>query len=212
MRRSRFTALAFAVLLPLAAPGAEITGKVVLSGEPAADAVISVEGLNTDGSLDSAVHVVDHRDLDFVPHIVVARTGATVLFKNSDGMPCRLYSISPAGTFVMRRQEGKPMTIPLNRPGVIQLRCADHDRIHAYIVIKENPYFGVTDSKGEYKISGMPAGRHTLQLWYEGRVIKTKAVKVGDGKLSVDFQGSQRKMRADAAPAGLFFNSPEATK
>ncbi len=203
---------AFLILIGLTAHAAEITGKVVLSGEPAVNAVISVEGLDTGGSPDSAAYVVDHRDLDFVPHVVAARPGATLILKNSDGMPCRLYSVSPSGAFVMRRQEGKPMTIPLNRPGVIQLRCADHERIHAYVVIKENPYFAITDSKGEYKISGVPAGRHTLQLWYEGRVIKTKTVKVGDGELTVDFQASQPKMRAEARPTDLFSNSSEATK
>lgn len=204
---------AMAVSSP-AALATELTGKVVLSGEAAADVVISIESLTVDGEHDGTVFVLDHRGLNFVPHVLVVRTGTAVRFENSDGMPCRIYSISPAGVFVLRRHDGKPMTVTFDRPGIVEVRCADHGQIHAYIVVKENPYFALTDPTGRYKISKVPPGRYTLQAWYEGMVVKKKTIRVGANNLTIDWKVSrpQRKpqraqvpdsvSRADAWPAG----------
>jgi len=91
----------------------------------------------------------------------------------------------------LRRQDGKPMTITFDQPGVIVVRCAEHGRIYAYIIIRENPYFALTDPKGRYKISNLPPGRYTLQAWYEGRVLETRAIEVGNKALKVDFKATR---------------------
>jgi hypothetical protein len=82
---------AFTALLTLsrAAPATDLVGKVVLSGEAMADVVISTEGLKLEGPRDPTVYVIGHRNLNFVPHVLVVRVGAAVRFENSDGMPCR---------------------------------------------------------------------------------------------------------------------------
>ncbi len=178
------------------ARAAEVTGKVVLSGAPTAEVVVSIEGLKLEGATDQIVYVIDHRNLNFVPHVLVVRAGSTVQFKNSDGMPCRIYSISPAGIFVLGPQDGKPMTITFDRPGVIEVRCADHGQIYAYVVIKENPLFALTDGKGRYEISNVPPGRYTLQVWYEGAVVKSKTITVGAKNLTVDFRASRPPTKA----------------
>ncbi|MBI3949715.1 MAG: carboxypeptidase-like regulatory domain-containing protein [Acidobacteria bacterium] len=188
-----FIASAFAALLTLSSvvPAAELVGNVVFSGEAVADAVISIEGVKLEGQPDATVYEIDHRDLNFVPHVLAVRTGSAVRFENSDGMPCRIYSTSSAGNFVLRRQDGKPMTITFDRAGVIQVRCADHGRMYAYVIVKENPYFALTDAKGQYEISNVPPGRYTLQVWYEGKVIKSKTIEVGTAKQTIDFKASR---------------------
>lgn len=203
-QQSRWLAL-FAAFLALASParGSEVTGKVLLSGKPAAEVVISIEGLKEEAPADTTVYVVDHHNLDFVPHVLVVRSGARVRFENSDGMPCHIYSTSPAGNFVLRSQDGKPMTITFDRPGVIVVRCAEHGRIYAYIIIRENPYFALTDPKGRYKLSNLPPGRYTLQAWHEGRVIDTRAIEVGNKALKVDFKLTRPEPSVDRQPLDL---------
>ncbi len=178
------------------ASAADIAGKVVLSGKPAGEVVVSIEGLRVEGAAEPIVYVIDHRNLNFVPHVLVVRVGSTVQFKNSDGMPCRIYSISPAGVFVLGRQDGKPMTVTFDRTGVIEVRCADHGRIYAYVVIKENSFFALTDGKGLYEISNVPPGRYTLQVWYEGAVAKSRTITVGTKRLHVDFRASRPQTKA----------------
>ena len=186
-------AAVFAAFLALGSPalGSEVGGKVLLSGKPVAEVVISIEGLKEEAPTDTTVYVVDHHNLDLVPHLLVIRPGTRVRFENSDGMPCHIYSTSPAGNFALRRQDGKPMTITFDQPGVIVVRCAEHGRIYAYIIIRENPYFALTDPKGRYKISNLPPGRYTLQAWYEGRVLETRAIEVGNKALKVDFKATR---------------------
>ncbi len=185
-------------------PAAEIAGEVLLSGEPVTDVVISIEGLRLEGLPDGKVYVLDHRDLNFVPHVLVVRAGSTVQFQNSDGMPCLIYSISPAGHFVLRRQDGKPLTVTFDEPGLIEIRCSEHRQIYAYVVIKHNPYFALTGPKGQYKISNVPSGRYTLQAWYEGQVVEGKQIEVGTEKLTIDFQATrpQPKVQTGQAPDG----------
>lgn len=176
---------------------ADIVGRVALSGEAVAGAVVSIENVTEAAVADGRTVVIDHRDLSFVPHVLVVRAGTTVRFENSDGMPCRIYSISPAGLFVLRSQ-GQPATVTFDRPGVIEVRCADHDRLYAYVVIKGNGYFASTDASGTFEISNVPPGRYTLQAWYEGKVLKQTTVHVGAGRLTVDFVAERPAREAGA--------------
>lgn len=188
-RRLTFAALiATMALAPASAARAtQITGIVTRAGQPLDDAVVSIEDVTQPVTSDRADHVIDHRDLRFAPHVIVVRAGAVVRFKNSDGMPCRIYSSSSAGPFVFRDHR-KPANIKFDRPGVIEVRCADHDRLRAYVVVKPNAYFAVTDAIGQYAIEGVPPGRYTLQLWHDGTVIERVTAEVGRDNVTVDFQ------------------------
>lgn len=212
---SAVIAIAAFVSLPEAVHATAINGKVTLSGQEASDVVVSIEGAKTAGQPDPTVYVIDHRGLDLTPHVLVVRVGTTVRFENSDGMPCRIYSISSAGIFVLRRTDGKPATVTFDRPGVVEVRCADHARIHAYVVVKENPYFAVADLKGRYQISNVPPGQYTLQVWYEGNVLKRKTIRVGAKNLTVNFKAAvpQRIGRPEQidAPVALLPDDETAT-
>lgn len=179
------------VALLIAAPAlmaAEINGHVTLAGNPTANVVVSIEDLRQGPITHRSVAVIDHKNLTFAPHVVVVQTGSSVRFQNSDGMPCRIYSTSPVGTFVLRRQDGKPVTLTFDRPGVIEVHCADHNQIYAYVVVKDNSFFALTATKGKYKLQNVPPGHYTLQAWYEGKVIDSKVIQVGRSPVIVDFQ------------------------
>lgn len=183
----------------------DISGKVVLSGKPAAEAVVSIEGLTVTKPQDTTtIYVVDHRNLDFIPHVLVIRRGSKVRFENSDRMPCHIYSISPAGTFALRAHDGELATMTFDQPGVIVVRCADHARIYAYIIVRENPFYAITDRRGRYKLSGFPPGHYTLQAWYEGNVIGARDVQITGKQLKADFRAERPQPRVEnAVPASV---------
>lgn len=182
--------------LPMASRGTDISGRILLSGKPAVGAVVSIEGLRHAVPPDRSVHVIDHRDLQFVPRLLIGQPGVTVQFKNSDGMPCRIYSVSPSGIFVLRGEDSKPMAMTFDHPGVIQVRCSQHARIHAFVVIKDNPYFAQTDSKGRYMIRGVPPGRYTLQAWREGVVLGSELIDLIGARLKLDIRSSLPQVTA----------------
>jgi hypothetical protein len=37
----------------------------------------------------------------------------------------------------------------------------------SFIIVKENPYFTVTDEKGNFRIDNVPAGKYTIEVWQE---------------------------------------------
>lgn len=191
LRWAAISSLFLVLLLSAAASAADLSGIVTLSGKPAAGIVVSIEGVQAGGVLEAAVYTIDHKNMDFTPHILVVQAGTSVEFRNSDGMPCRIYSVSPAGIFVLPRQEAMATKLTFDRPGVIEIRCADHPHIRAFLIVKENPYFAVTDSEGRYRISNLPPGRYTLQVWYEGTTLKNKAIKAHAEKVIVNIRASR---------------------
>jgi hypothetical protein len=38
--------------------------------------------------------------------------------------------------------------------------------MEAFIVVKEHPYFGAADKKGNYRLDGVPLGKYRVQVWH----------------------------------------------
>ena len=49
----------------------------------------------------------------------------------------------------------------------IKLKCDVHPWMSTFVFVMEHPFFAVTDADGNFEISGLPAGRHTLVAWHE---------------------------------------------
>lgn len=65
-------------------------------------------------------------------------------------------------------------TVRLDNAGEIPLRCNVHQEMSAFIVVLGNPYFTLTDKKGEFVIDNIPPGEYTLKTWHE----KFKSVSI----------------------------------
>ena len=56
-----------------------------------------------------------------------------------------------------------------------------------FILVLPNPFFAVTDSKGFYRISNVPAGTYKLKAWYERLPAQEKEITVPEnGEVTVD--------------------------
>ncbi len=169
-----------------------ISGTVMISGHAVKDAVVSIEGIQVKPSnkrqSPQNSRQIDHLDLNFVPHVLPITAGSTVYFLNSDGMPCNIYAISAVKRFNLGLiPKGEKKSIAFNEPGVVEIFCNNHAKLHAYVLIKENPYFAVSDERGKYTIANIPAGRYTLQIWYEGQIVKSEEITVPQsGAVEVD--------------------------
>jgi len=49
----------------------------------------------------------------------------------------------------------------------------------AWLFAAENPYFGVTDNSGSFKLTDVPAGTYNVEVWHEtlGKVSQKVTVK-----------------------------------
>lgn len=176
------------LLLPLPGRGGEIRGRVFVDGHLTSQALVSVEGLREPPATEPEPHYLDHAKGIFVPHVLPILRGSRVVFRANPKMACRLYSTSKAGLFNLSRQEEKIKSLRFDRAGVIDVRCEDHPAAHGYIVVKDNPYYAVTDPAGEYSIRGIPPGKRTIHVFFDGRVLLQKTVKVGKGLRVLDLR------------------------
>ncbi len=59
-----------------------------------------------------------------------------------------------------------------------QVGCNIHPWMTGWLVIRDNPYFAVTDAEGNFEIKNIPAGDWQFQVWHE-KVGYVSDVKIG---------------------------------
>ena len=72
----------------------------------------------------------------------------------------------------------------------LPVSCSIHPWMKAYVLVKETPYFAVTDADGNFEIKDLPPGEWTFRFWQErtGYVDKVKF----DGKATTWKRGEKR--------------------
>jgi plastocyanin len=160
----------------------EIIGIVESGGSRVAGAVVSLSGVSGSFSPPSQPVTMNQKDKEFLPHVLAILKGTTVKFDNSDPYFHNVFSSSRVKTFnVSQEKKGDTSTILFDKIGLIPIRCHIHAAMKAYIVVLPNPYFGVSNDKGQFRISDVPAGSYTIKVWSEkGTATQTIDVPAGD--------------------------------
>jgi plastocyanin len=170
----RLTLLAIAVTLPLIAGHAVaqndriVKGTVTLPPDSgsAKDVVVYLEG--TIGAPTPGKATIDQKEMTFIPHVLPVAVGSTVEFLNGDDVLHNTFSNSAAKRFdVGMFKRGESRSVTFDKPGIVELRCNVHPKMHAFVLVLENNYFATPDERGSYQIGGIPAGRYKLRAWHE---------------------------------------------
>ncbi|MBO1223387.1 MAG: hypothetical protein JYX80_03055 [Candidatus Scalindua sediminis] len=124
--------------------------------------------------------IMDQWNVEFIPHILPVLKGSVVEFPNTDTVRHNVYSPVPIpGTQIMLSlgtyDPEVIKTIRLDKAGEIPLRCNVHQEMSAFIVVLGNPYFTLTNKKGEFIIDNVPPGKYVLKTWHE----KFRPVRIG---------------------------------
>lgn len=128
---------------------------------------------------------IDNEKCRFEPRIVAMTTDQTLTIGNKDAVAhnskidvINLQNVSinpiiPAGKDYKHKFNAEErLPIPIS--------CSIHPWMNGYVLIKDNPYFAVTDEDGNFEIKNLPAGEWTFRFWHEN-VGYVQKVKV-DGK------------------------------
>ncbi|MCI0694266.1 carboxypeptidase regulatory-like domain-containing protein [candidate division KSB1 bacterium] len=136
--------------------------------------LITVEGVSTGKASTPATAItLEQRGCAYVPHFQVAEIGpegVTLKVVNEDGILHNIHSYNGQTTLfnIAQPKFKKELTQKLTAPGVIKVKCDVHDWMNAYIVLlKDQPYYAVTDERGQFTVAGVPAGSYTLRAWHE---------------------------------------------
>jgi plastocyanin len=138
-------------------------------GGPVPLAVVYAEALEADvpEAGPPATAVMDQQNRQFVPHLLVVRTGTAIQFPNSDTVSHHVYSFSPTKQFelALYRQGTVHPPLVFDTPGEVTLGCNIHDDMVGYILVVDTPYFAITDGNGAAALAGLAPGRYRVHVW-----------------------------------------------
>lgn len=160
------------------------------SNAPAAAVVLYLQGATLEQAPAGTANVViDQRDKTFVPGYVVLQRGTPVEFPNHDTVSHHVYSFSDPNAFELPLYKGAPAKpVVFQRPGIVTLGCNIHDRMIAYVVVVETPYFGITAADGGLIFPAVAPGRYQVMAW-SPRLDPAKAVPVNTLEISAGSAG-----------------------
>ncbi len=178
-------------------PGA-ITGKVKCRRvRHSGDTVVYIEKVG-DNKFDAPTEhgIIDQMNLVFVPHVLAVQKGTTVDFPNNDEVRHNVFSTPDCcnqfnlGTYDVGAS--KPVTF--NEICEVPLLCNVHAEMSAFVVVLDNPYFGVTSKDGSFTIGNVPPGTYKLKTWHEKLRSEEHEVAVEGSKTTeISFELKKRK-------------------
>ena len=132
---------------------------------------------------------IEQRDRAFVPHVTAVQRGSRVHFPNRDDVFHNLFSLSETHPFNLGRYPpGESRSETFARPGVVRMFCDIHSEMGGTLLVLDTWLFARPAANGEYRIEGVPAGRHRVVAWHESAVADTTTITVGEsGVTRVDF-------------------------
>lgn len=113
---------------------------------------------------------LDNNKCPFEPHVAMLRTPQTLVIGKSDtvGHNCKVDAIQN-GVINYTIPAGGSMdyqfTLAERLPSKVS--CSIHPRMSGWLLIKDNPYMGVSDKDGKLVIKNVPVGTCTFQFWQE---------------------------------------------
>ena len=133
-----------------------------------------------------ALAVMDQRQLEFLPQVLVIAAGDEVSFPNNDSVSHQVYSFSKAKPFQLSLYKGRSQPpVTFERPGLVVLGCNIHDEMVGYVYVTDAAYFGKTASDGALTLSALPDGDYRLTVWSpriaDAAASLTRELRVGAG-------------------------------
>lgn len=114
--------------------------------------------------------VLLERNCRFEPRMVLMRTSQTLLSRNLDDLghlpKINGFRNEQVACVVPSRDEAT-CEFPLEEPVPLPVTCSIHPWMKAWLLVRDSPYFAVTDERGRFTIRNLPSGEWTFQFWHE---------------------------------------------
>ena len=144
-----------------------------------ADAVIFAEpvGVAPPAPATAARATIDQVNKEFVPRVSVVRAASQISFPNSDNIRHSIYSFSPAKTFTTKLYSGREAApVSFDKTGVVVLGCNIHDKMVAWVVIVDTPWFARSGADGVATLRALPPGEYRVTATAPSSPLKNQAL------------------------------------
>lgn len=155
------------------------------SNKGLANVLVTVEGISAGKAPQPVTKLeVEQKGCTYIPHFQVAEitdAGVELKFFNNDGIFHNVHALHEDTTLFNLPQFGDQLELiqQITTPGVVKVKCDVHSWMGASIILlKDEPYYAVTDSTGHFTITDVPAGTYTLNGWHEALGAMHKEVTV----------------------------------
>jgi plastocyanin len=140
--------------------------------------------------------VIDQPCCMFVPRVVCARVGDTIVVKNSAPIAHNFFwDSAECGTHnpnIAAQTDWRMPNVLAKELGPIQYKCTIHPWMAGYVRVFDHPYYAVTDADGKFEIKNAPAGKFRIVFWHENGVRGGKTGRFGD---PIDIKGPTLEMK-----------------
>lgn len=158
---------------------------------------------NADSEKVAHTYQVTQRNLNFEPHVVVARVGSTLEFHNEDRVRHNVTTESKCCEVDSDMDTGAQESKKLLKPGVAEIRCRIHPEMQLFVLVLENDLFTQTEIErkrvdgkrrylANYTIDAVPPGKYLLKTWNKTLQTVETPIEVEAGKtLRLDLELAQ---------------------
>lgn len=134
--------------------------------------VVYLEGITKGKKADLTDLALDNARCVFVPHVVAVMVEPQAVIRNSDPILHNTHGFQDKTTVFNLALPIQHQTINikgrLKKPGVVRILCDAHTHMWAWIVVRDNPYYAVTNEAGRFMIDNIPSGKYKVVAWHEG--------------------------------------------
>ena len=127
--------------------------------------------------------VLDQNGCIYSPHVLGVQVGQVVDILNTDGTLHNVHAMPKLNSefnIAMPKFKKKKEVTFTKQETMFPIKCDVHPWMKCYVAVVNHPFFDVTGEDGNFKISGLPAGKYTLEVWHEKLGTKSVSVTVAD--------------------------------
>jgi len=130
---------------------------------------------------------LDNKNCQFHPLVGIAYKNSQFVIHNSDP----IFHNTSLGLMMKDKRstvynlalptQNATIKKPVQRTGMISVKCDSHKWMRSYVYAAKNPYVAVTGENGKFEITDILPGKYEVTVWHEGfgEVVKTVEVKPG---------------------------------
>jgi plastocyanin len=142
--------------------------------------VVSITNIQKGKKMPETAAILDQKDCDYVPHIVLLPEGATLKIMNNDGILHNIHTYSTKNPPFNRAQPKfkKEVDERFAYPETVKVACDVHAWMKGWLIVESNPYYALTDANGTFTITDVPPGDYEVHFWQETLGTTTRHVSV----------------------------------
>jgi plastocyanin len=160
------------------------------------NAVVYIADIQSGKKMQPRKVTLNQKDCEYHPHVLAFPAGSTVEVKNPDGILHNIHSYGERNDPFNLAQPKfkKTLTVTIEKAEIINVKCDVHAWMDGWFFVAENPYFTVTDNAGGFKLTDVPTGTYTLEVWHEtlGKVSQKVTVKPKE-EVKITFELSKKQ-------------------